>query len=199
MRASRRRAVGRAPKVIPMREPSRRGIRGSSGTRGRGCLLALLALAGCSARATPARRPITRFVRDTGNINFVTTGGVAAQQSPRQHLRARTRPARRRCRASRPAPRSATPTCTGAAVGHAATDDTSVTLNGITVTASRTFTRTWTNVAPNCPFFGDFAERHQPGDVVTGNGTYTFGGLTVQTGAPHSGERSLSSVAGRSS
>ena len=48
----------------------------SSGTRGRGCLLALLALAGMLGARDAGAQAITRFVRDTGKINFVTTGGA---------------------------------------------------------------------------------------------------------------------------
>jgi hypothetical protein len=49
------------------------------------------------------------------------------------------------------------PTCTGAAARHRCLHDTQVTLNGTTVTASRTFARTWNNGGTNYPFFGDFA------------------------------------------
>ena len=141
-------------KLTLMREPSSHGIRGPL-FRGRGCLFALLALAGCSARATPARRRSRAIVRDTGHINFVTTGGTLRNSAtntctlnatstqtplghPRRHHDSRRLPVLGR-------------------LGTAATTTPSVTLNGTTVTASRTFARTWNNGGTNYPFFGDFA------------------------------------------
>ena len=57
-----------------MRVPSSRGIRGTRFSWGRGCLFVLAACALLGARDAGAQ-DIARFVRDTGNINFVTTGG----------------------------------------------------------------------------------------------------------------------------
>src|SRR5205085_5047374 len=58
-----------------MRVPSGRGIRG---LKSHGCpssfVLALVLLALFGAESAHAQA-ITRFVRDTGNINFVSTGG----------------------------------------------------------------------------------------------------------------------------
>ena len=172
-------------KLTPMREPSSRGIRGPR-VRGRGCLLALLALAGMFGARDAGAQAITRYVRDTGNINFVTTGGTLRN--------------------------SATTTCTlnatstqtlsgipagttirgaylywGGSGATAAYNDTTVTLNGTGVTASRTFARTWINGATSYPFFGDFANVTSIVNAAGGNGHYTFGGLTVNTGTPHSG------------
>jgi uncharacterized repeat protein (TIGR01451 family) len=168
-----------------MREPSSHGIRGSSSKAGRGCLLALLALAGTFGARDAGADPIARYVRDTGNINFVSTGGTLRN--------------------------SATNTCTlnttstqtlsgipanttirnaylywGGSGATAAYNDTTVTLNGTPVTATRTFARTWNN-GTNYPFFGDFANVTSIVNAANGNATYTFGGLTVNTGAPHSG------------
>jgi hypothetical protein len=42
--------------------------------------------------------------------------------------------------------------------GSGGTADTSVTLNGVTVTAQNTFAATYQGVTPNLPFFGAFAE-----------------------------------------
>src|SRR4029077_15936980 len=59
-----------------MSEPSGQGIRGRFlVSRSRGCLLALLVLAGLAGVRDAGAQAITRFVRDTGQINFVTTGG----------------------------------------------------------------------------------------------------------------------------
>src|SRR6185295_17959518 len=68
--------------------------------------------------------------------------------------------------------------------GSGSANDTSGTLNGTTVIATRTVARTWVNRATNYPFFGDFANVTS---IVTGNGTYTLGNLTVNTGTPYSG------------
>ena len=166
-------------------EPSRHGIRGLF-KGGRGCLLALLALAGTFGARDASAQAITRYVRDTGNINFVTTGGTLRN--------------------------SATTTCTlnttssqtlsgipvgttirnaylywGGSGATAAYNDTQVTLNGTTVTASRSFARTWNNGGTNYPFFGDFANVTSIVNAAGGNATYTFGGLAVNTGTPHSG------------
>ena len=56
-----------------MRVPSSRGIRGLS-CGGRGCLFLLLICALLGTREAGAQA-ITRFTRDAGHINFVTTGG----------------------------------------------------------------------------------------------------------------------------
>ena len=169
-----------------MREPSRHGIRGSSGTRGCGCLLALLALAGMFGARDAGAQAITRFVRDTGKINFVTTGGALRNSATSTCA----------LNATSTQTLSGIPSGTtirnaylywGGSAATAATNDTSVTLNGTTVTASRTFARTWTNAGTNYPFFGDFANVTSLVTAAGGNGVYTFGNLTVNTGAPHSG------------
>src|SRR5689334_6746123 len=76
MRATHTCAAARAPRVNPMREVSGPGIRG---LKTPGCLFALLVLALFGARDAGAQA-ITRYVRDTGNINFVTTGGSLRTQ-----------------------------------------------------------------------------------------------------------------------
>ena len=169
-----------------MREPSSHGIRGSSSKAGRGCLLALLALAGMFGARDAGAQAITRYVRDTGNINFVTTGGTLRNSSTST------------CSLNA----TSTQTLAGIPAGTtirgaylywggsgatAAYNDTTVTLNGTGVTASRTFARTWINGATSYPFFGDFANVTSIVNAAGGNATYTFGGLTVNTGAPHSG------------
>src|SRR5262245_7008835 len=59
-----------------MREPSVRGIRGPhSFPGGRGCLLLLLALAGIAGVRDAGAQTIARSARESGRINFVTTGG----------------------------------------------------------------------------------------------------------------------------
>jgi len=140
--------------------------------------LAGAVLSVCAASAFAQAAPIARSARFIGNINFVTTGGSL-----------RT---------------SATNTCTvgststavlsgipaGSTIlaaylywgGSGGTVDSSVTLNGTATAAGRSFTTTFSNGGTNFPFFGGFADVTAR---VTGNGSFTFGGLTVATGSPH--------------
>src|SRR5689334_21859818 len=51
-------------------------VNGTRGERARGCLLSLAMLVLCAfGVGTAQAQTITRYARDTGNINFVTTGG----------------------------------------------------------------------------------------------------------------------------
>jgi trimeric autotransporter adhesin len=140
--------------------------------------LSILAVAGLllsSATAFAQTTPITRFQRFIGNYNFVATGAAL-----------RTSPNTTNACAVRTTPVSANlPTVpAGASVfraylywsGSGATIDTSVTLNGAAVNASRTFTSTWNGNA----FFGAFADVTAS---VGGFGAASFGGLTVNTSA----------------
>jgi trimeric autotransporter adhesin len=165
-----------------MREVSGPGIRGSFFSGGaRGCLFALLVLALFGARETHAQA-ITRFVRDTGNINFVTTGGSLRTQDNTGNS----------CAMGTTSSQNLSGIPLGTTIrnaylywgGSGSTADTAVTLNGSAVTASRTFARTWVNGGNNYPFFGGFANVTS---LVTGNGNFTFGDLTVNTGTPFSG------------
>jgi uncharacterized repeat protein (TIGR01451 family) len=160
-----------------MREVSGRGIRGM---RTPGCLFALLVLALFGARDAGAQA-ITRYVRDTGNINFVTTGGSLRTQDNNGNS----------CAMGTTSSQNLSGIPGGTTIrnaylywgGSGSTADTSVTLNGNTVSATRTFARTWVN-GSSYPFFGGFANVT---NLVTGNGNYTFGNLTVNTGTPFSG------------
>lgn len=60
--------------------------------------------------------------------------------------------------------------------------DNVVTLNGSSVTANRTFTASYDNAGTALPFFGAVADVTS---LVSGNGNFTFGGLTVNSGNPH--------------
>jgi uncharacterized repeat protein (TIGR01451 family) len=171
-----------------MREELSRGTAGVRGTRGplsckwaRTCLFALLALGLTGARDASAQA-ITRFVRDTGNINFVTTGGSLRTQDNTGNS----------CAMATTSSQNLTGIPVGTTIrnaylywgGSGSTADTAVTLNGSAVTASRTFARTWVNGFTNYPFFGGFANVTS---LVIGNGNFTFADLTVNTGAPFSG------------
>jgi uncharacterized repeat protein (TIGR01451 family) len=163
-----------------MREPFGHGIRG---LKSRGCLFALLVLALFSANPAGAQAP-SLALRETGHINFVTTGGSLRTQDNNGNS----------CAVGA----TSTQTLSGVPVnptsmraflywgGSGGTADTSVTLNGVTVTAGSTFAANYTGVTPNLPFFGAFREITGLGILTPGgNGSYTFGGNTVVTGSPH--------------
>ncbi|MDF3022340.1 MAG: conserved repeat domain, partial [Steroidobacteraceae bacterium] len=162
-----------------MRLPS---VHGTRGRRACGCLLSLLIFALFAAFTTgPAQaqvRDIQRYVRETGNINFVTTGG-SLRNSPNTG---------NACTVNSTSTQMLSGIPTGRTVRAAylywgasgTSPDTSVTFNNTTVTATRTFTRTFNNgTAFN--FYGGFAVVT---NLVNGNGSYTFGGLNVSTGSP---------------
>jgi uncharacterized repeat protein (TIGR01451 family) len=157
-----------------MREPFGHGIRGFLS---RGCLLLLLMILGANAAHGQA---ITRFVRDTGNINFVTTGGSLRNSATNT------------CALNATSTTALSGIPTGTTIrnaylywgGSGGTADTSVTLNGNTVPATRTFAATYTGVTPNLPYFGAFANVTSIVNT-TRNGNYTFGGLAVVSGSPH--------------
>ncbi|MCS6947163.1 MAG: hypothetical protein NZM12_06080, partial [Steroidobacteraceae bacterium] len=143
-----------------------------------GCASALL-LAGIG-QAYAQSTPITRSARFTGNINFVATGGSL-----------RTEPnTGNPCAVGTTSSQNLSGIPAGASVlaaylywgASGATIDASVTLNGAAVTANRTFTATFTQSGTAYPYFGGVADVTSR---VSGNGVYTFGGLTVNNGAPH--------------
>ena len=150
--------------------------------RARALLLLLLAVALGGGIAHAQQTPITRYTRLTGNINFVATGGSLRSQDNNGNA----------CAVKASDTASLTGIPVGASVvaaylywgGSGATIDSSVILNGSGVTAGRTFTATFNNGGTAYPYFGAFADVTSR---VTGNGTFTFSGLTVATGAPHCG------------
>jgi trimeric autotransporter adhesin len=160
-----------------MRVPSGRGARGQWA---RGCLFALLALAFFTNASDVQAQAITRYVRDTGNINFVTTGGSLRNSASNT------------CTVNSTSTTALSGIPAGTTIrnaylywgGSGGTADTSVTLNGNTVGATRTFAATYTGVTPNLPYFGAFANVTSIVNT-TRNGNYTFGGLAVVTGSPH--------------
>ena len=167
-----------------MRVPSSRGIRGTRFSWGRGCLFVLAACALLGARDAGAQ-DIARFVRDTGNINLVTTGG-SLRNAPNVTNACTVNTTSTQTLSGIPALRTVRKAYLyWGASGNTA--DTSVTLNGNTVTASRTFAKTFDNgTAFN--YFGGFADVTT---LVSGNGSYTFGGLTVANGAPWCGSQAV--------
>jgi trimeric autotransporter adhesin len=160
-----------------MRLPFGHGIRGLNR---RGCLFALLLM--CFGVGTANAQAPTLALRDTGHINFVSTGGSLRTQDNNGNS----------CAVGSTSTQALSgvplnPTSLRAFLywgGSGGTADTSVTLNGTPVTASNTFAATYNGVTPSLPFFGAFREITDLG-IVNGNGNYTFGGLSVVTGSPH--------------
>ncbi len=152
-----------------------------------GLLILLLAFAGREALAQSVDVPVSRSARFTGRINFVTTGGSLRTQPNTSNA----------CAVGSTSSGALTGIPAGTTVvaaflywggsatttgGGATVVDSSVTLNGATITAGRTFTGRYDNAGTLFPFFGAVADVTSR---VSGNGTFTFGGLTVNTGAPH--------------
>lgn len=140
-------------------------------------LLALLALTflSVSVQATP----IARYARFTGNYNYVVTGGS---------LRAEPNSGNE-CAVGSSSSQALSGIPVGSSIvaaylywgGSGSTTDTSVTLNTSTVTASRTFTSTMSDGTGRV-FFGGFADVT---NRISGNGTISFSGLTVDTGGQY--------------
>ncbi len=150
-------------------------------------LILLLALAGGAALAQTVDTPVARSARFTGKINFVTTGGSLRTQSNTGNA----------CAVGASSSGALTGIPAGRTVlaaylywgGSASTSgggativDSSVTLNGTTINANRTFTGTYDNGGTLFRYFGGVADVTAR---VTGNATFSFGGLTANTGAPH--------------
>lgn len=152
-------------------------------------LLALAALFEATPAFAQAQTPIARSQRFSGYINFVTTGGSLRTQSNTGNA----------CAVGTTSTQALSGVPAGTTIlaaylywgGSASTTgtggtqiDASVTLNGNTVNANRTFTATYDNGGTLLRYFGGVADVT---NRVTGNGSFTFGGLTVNNGAPHCG------------
>lgn len=154
-------------------------------------LLALLGLCALASLALPAeaqqQTPIARAARYTGNINFVTSGGSLRSQDNSGNACALSTT---RTQTLSGIPPGRTVLAAWLYWGGSATSDAGgtiqvdgqVTLNGATVTASRTFTAAYDNAGTLLRYFGAVADVTSR---VSGNGSYTFGGLAVNAGAPH--------------
>ncbi len=150
-------------------------------------LLMLLAFVAMPAPAQTTDVPVSRSARFTGKINFVTTGGSLRTQ-PNTGNACTVRSTGTATLGGVPAGTtilaaylywagSASTTSGGSTVV-----DAQVTLNGSSVSANRTFTGTYNSDGTAFRYFGAVADVTSR---VTGNGSYSFGGLTVNTGAPH--------------
>lgn len=124
--------------------------------------------------------PISRYARFSGNLNFVVTGGSLRTQSNTGNA----------CAVGTSSSQALTGVPAGASIvaaylywgGSGATVDSTVTLNGATISAERTFQATFSLSGTDFPYFGGFADVTSR---ITGNAVITFGGLSVSTGAPH--------------
>lgn len=156
-------------------------------------LLLLLACAGTAAHAQTTDVPVTRSARFTGKINFVTTGGSLRTQPNTGDA----------CAVGTTSTSTLSGIPAGTTIlaaylywgGSASTGtggstvvDSVVNFAGSNVTATRTFTGTFDNGGTLFRYFGGFADVTAR---VTGNGSYTFRGLTVNTGAPHCGSQAV--------
>ncbi len=136
--------------------------------------------------ATAYSQTITRYARFVGNINFVATGGSLRTQPNTVDA----------CAVGATSTAAVAGIPAGSTVlaaylywgGSGSTIDSSVTFAGAAIGASRTFTTTFNNGGTLFPYFGGFADVTAR---VAGNGNYTFGGLTVNTGAPHCGSQAV--------
>ncbi|MGD9841380.1 MAG: hypothetical protein AB7F79_01675 [Steroidobacteraceae bacterium] len=137
-------------------------------------IVALLLLATVSGASATT---ISRYQRFTGNYNYVATGGSLRDSDTNT------------CSLNSISSQALAGIPAGATVaaaylywgGSGSTVDSVVSLNGSSVTASRTFTSTFSNGGTNYPFFGGFANVTS---LVSGNGFLTFGGLAVNSGNP---------------
>ncbi len=151
--------------------------------------------AGALAWSQQAQTSIARSARYTGRINFVTTGGSLRSQSNTGNA----------CSLSSTNTRALSGIPAGTTVlaaylywggsasttaGGATQVDATVTLNGSSVTAARTFTAAFDNGGTLYRYFGGVADVTSR---ITGNGNYTFGGLTVNNGAPHCAVQAVTS------
>jgi uncharacterized repeat protein (TIGR01451 family) len=140
-------------------------------------ILAVAVLGLSAATAFSQTAPISRFARFVGHINTVATGGALRNQPNTGNA----------CSlGNNPSSNALSGIPAGSTIvaaylywgGSGATVDSQVTLNGVTVNASRTFTV----VSGGATSFGGFANVTAQ---VAGNGTFTFGNLTADTSATY--------------
>lgn len=144
--------------------------------------LCLLLLGALWPRAAHAQTPVSLSRSFAGDINYVITGG-SLRTAPNSG------PGADACAvgAASSNPISGIPagsTITAAFLywgGSGNVVDNTVTFNGFNVVADRVFSAPFV-LGNTYDFFGGFADVTP---LVTGNGTYTVSGLTVNTGAPH--------------
>ncbi len=147
------------------------------GSRLCGALLSLCLLVWAPAATA---QTVDLFQGFVGNLNFETTGG-SLRLAPNTSNSCSVGTSSTNPLNNIPA----TATITAAYLywaGSGSTVDSTVTLNGTTVTADETFFQTFVAFNTNFDFFSGRADVTA---LITGNGNYTFSGLTVNSGAPH--------------
>lgn len=142
----------------------------------------LLIMLGMPLHNAQAGVPITLYRSMAGYLNITATGGTLRAQSNAGNACA--------LNGSNTAMLGSIPA--GATVaaaylywaGSGSTPDNNVTLNGAALSADRTFTETFTYGGTDYDFFGGFKD--VTGLVAaTGNASYTFANLSVNSGSPH--------------
>jgi uncharacterized repeat protein (TIGR01451 family) len=148
-------------------------------------LLLAVALLDVGSAWAQSQTAVTRSARFSGNINFVATGGSFRTQ-PNTVDGCAISTTSTATLAGIPAGTAivAAYLYWGASTTGGATPaiDTTVTLNGSGVTAARGFTAVFDNGGTLLPYFGAVADVTTR---ITGNGSYSVSGLTVNNGAPH--------------
>ena len=145
-------------------------------------LLALAAVLLLPWQSASSGVPVTLYRSFAGDMSYVETGGTLRTQSNAVDACAVTN--------SNSAVLSGIPagsTITAAYLywaGSGSTPDNNVSLDGVAISADRTFTETFANGGTNYDFFSGF-EDVTAQVAAKGNGTYTFSNLTVNNGAPH--------------
>lgn len=140
-------------------------------------VLAFFALLGAATVAQADA--ISRYARFTGKYNYVATGGSLRTESNSGNY----------CAVGSSSSQALSGIPVGSTIvaaylywgGSGTTADATVSLNGSSLTASRTFTSTMSDGTGRV-FFGGFADVTSR---VSGNATMTFGGLTVDTGGQY--------------
>ncbi|MDX1696932.1 MAG: hypothetical protein R3308_01530, partial [Thiohalobacterales bacterium] len=145
-------------------------------------LIMLLLVLGWAGQPAMAGVPVTLYQSFAGDMDFTATGGSLRTQSNGGDACAVT--------ISNSATLSGIPagaTITAAYLywaGSGSTPDYNVTLDGVPVSADRTFTETFSSGGTDYDFFSGF-EDVTAQVAARRNGTYTFANLSVNTGAPH--------------
>ncbi len=169
--------------------------RGASGARRFAATLVVSVVVALGALVSPSTShagvPVTLYQAFAGDVNFRMSGGTL-RSAPNSGAGANA------CSLAASGSNPLTGVPAGSTVlaaylywaGSGSTVDSTVTLNGVTVNASRTFTETFVNGGTNYDFFSGFADVTAQ-VAATGNGTYTVAGLSVDNGAPYCGVQAV--------
>ena len=128
--------------------------------------------------------PVTLYNSFAGNMNYTATGGTLRTQPNSGNA----------CAVSNSGSATLSGIPVGATItaaylywaGSGSTADNNVTLDGVAISADRSFAETFNYLGTNYDFFSGF-EDVTAQVALKGNGSYTFANLTVNNGAPHCG------------